>query len=98
MVALLMEIPHSDLPKVTWMVFVQVRSVVVLSTSKTSSTGMLAVLSYTTVTGRDVTAATIKISAYILKAQSQFPSFRPLWNPRQPHQRPSTTTSKSVEG
>jgi hypothetical protein len=39
------------------MVLVHICSVVVLSTSKTSSTGMLAVLSYTTVTGGDVTAA-----------------------------------------
>jgi hypothetical protein len=51
MVALLVEIPHSDLSKVTWMVLIHVRSVVMLSTSKTTSTGMLAVLSYTTVTG-----------------------------------------------
>ena len=56
-VALLVEIPHSDLSKVTRMVLVHVRSVVVLSTSETSTTGMLAVLSYTTVTGGDVTAA-----------------------------------------
>jgi hypothetical protein len=56
-VALLVEIPHSDLSKVTRMVLVHICSVVVLSTSKTSSTGMLAVLSYTTVTGGDVTAA-----------------------------------------
>lgn len=52
-----MEIPHSDLSKVTRMVLVHVRSVVVLSTSQTTSTGMLAVLSYTTVTGGDVSAA-----------------------------------------
>ena len=57
MIALLVEIPHSDLSKVTRMVLVHVRSVVMLSTSKTSSTGMLAVLSYTTVTGGDMTAA-----------------------------------------
>ena len=56
-VALFMEIPHSDLSKVTRMVLVQVRSVMMLSTSKTSSTGMLAMLSYTTVTGGNVTAA-----------------------------------------
>lgn len=57
MVALLVEIPHSDLSKVTGMVLVHVCSVVMLSTSQTTTTGMLAMLSYTTVTGRDVTAA-----------------------------------------
>lgn len=57
-----MEIPHSDLSKVTRMVLVHVRSVMVLSTSKTSTTGMLAMLSYTTVTGGDV-AATVEISS-----------------------------------
>jgi len=56
-VALLVEIPHSDLSKVTGMVLVHVCSVVMLSTSQTTTTGMLAMLSYTTVTGRDVTAA-----------------------------------------
>lgn len=53
-----MEIPHTDLSEVTRMVLVHVRSVVVLSTSKTTTTGMLAVLSYTTFTGGDMTAAT----------------------------------------
>jgi hypothetical protein len=57
MSALLMEIPHADLPKVSRMVLVQVRSVVMLSTSETSSTWMLAMLSYTTVTGGDMAAA-----------------------------------------
>jgi hypothetical protein len=57
MVALLVEIPHADLSKVPGMVLVQVCSVVVLSTSQTATTGMLAVLSYTTITGGDVTAA-----------------------------------------
>ena len=56
-VALLVEISHSDLSKVTGMVLVHVCSVVVLSTCKTSTTGVLAVLSYTTVAGGDVTAA-----------------------------------------
>lgn len=56
-VALLMEIPHSDLSEVTRMVLVHVCSVVMLSTSQTSTTGMLAMLSYTTVAGGDVTAA-----------------------------------------
>jgi len=51
--------PHSDLSKVTRMVLVHVRSVVMLTTSKTSTTGMLAVLAYTAVSGRDM-AATVK--------------------------------------
>lgn len=38
---------------------VQVGAVVVLTTGHTTTTGMLAVLSYTTVSGRDV-AATVK--------------------------------------
>lgn len=36
------------------MVLVHVRAVVVLATGETATTGMLAVLAYTTVTGRDV--------------------------------------------
>jgi len=36
---------------------VHVRPVVVLTTGKTTTTGMLAVLAYTTVSSRDVTAA-----------------------------------------
>jgi hypothetical protein len=58
-VSLFVEIPHSDLSKVTWMVLVHVRSVVMLTTSKTTTTGMLAVLAYTTVSSRDM-AATVK--------------------------------------
>lgn len=57
-VGLPVEIPHANLSKVTRVVLVQVRSVVVLSTSKTATTGMLAVLSYTTFTGGDMSAAT----------------------------------------
>jgi hypothetical protein len=60
-VALLVEVSHTDLSEVTRMVLVHVRSVVVLSTSETSTTWMLAVLSYTTVTGGDVTAAAEEI-------------------------------------
>jgi hypothetical protein len=59
-ISLPVEISHSDLSKVTWMVLVHVCSVVMLTTSKTSTTGMLAVLAYTTVSGRDMTA-TVKI-------------------------------------
>jgi len=39
------------------MVLIQVGTVVMLTTSKTTTTRMLAVLSYTTVTGGDVTTA-----------------------------------------
>ena len=56
-VALLVEVSHTDLSKVTGMVPVHVGSVVMLSTSETATTWMLAVLAYTTVTGRDVSAA-----------------------------------------
>ena len=42
--------------QVTGMVLVHVGSVVVLTTGETTTTGMLAVLTDTTVTGRDVTA------------------------------------------
>jgi hypothetical protein len=58
-VSLLVEIPHSDLSKVTRMILVHVRSVVMLTTSKTSTTRMLAVLAYTTVSSRDM-APTVK--------------------------------------
>ena len=57
-----MEIPHSHLPKVTRMVFVEIRSVVVLSTGHTTSTRMLAMLANTSVAGGDVAAADEKVS------------------------------------
>lgn len=52
----LVEVPHSDLSKVSVMVLVKVGPVVVLSSGQTTSTWMLAVLADTTVTGRDVAA------------------------------------------
>ena len=52
-----MEIPHPDLPKVTGMILVEIRSVVMLSSGHTASTGVLAVLAYSSVAGGDVTAA-----------------------------------------
>jgi len=55
------EVPHTDFTEVTGMVLVHVGAVVVLTTSKTTTTGMLAVLAYTTVTGGDV-AATVRVS------------------------------------
>ena len=55
-VAKLVVVAHTDLTEVTRVVLVKVGTVVVLTTSKTTTTRMLPVLSYTTVTGRDVTA------------------------------------------
>lgn len=60
LVLCLVEVSHSDLSKVSGMVLVKVGSVVMLTTSHTASTGMLAVLSDTTVTGGDMTAAVEK--------------------------------------
>jgi hypothetical protein len=50
------KVSHTDLTEVTGMVFIHVCSVVMLTTSKTTTTGMLAVLSYTTVTSRHMAA------------------------------------------
>jgi hypothetical protein len=55
-VAKLVVVTHTNLTKVTRVVLVEVCAVVVLTTSKTTTTRMLPVLAYTTVTGRDVTA------------------------------------------
>ena len=52
-----MEIPHTDFTEVTRVELVEVRTVVVLTTSHTTTTGVLPVLANTTVTGRDVAAA-----------------------------------------
>jgi hypothetical protein len=52
---LFVEVSHTNLTEVTRVVFVHVCSVVVLTTGKTTTTGMLAVLAHTTVTGGDVT-------------------------------------------
>lgn len=52
----LVEVPHTDFTEVTRVVFVHVGAVVVLTTGKTTTTGMLPVLADTTVTGRDVAA------------------------------------------
>ncbi len=51
MVLKLVEMPHADLAKVSRMVLVQIRSVVMLATGHTATTGVLAVLAYATVTG-----------------------------------------------
>ena len=46
----LVEISHADLPKVTRMVFIDIGPVMMLSTRHTTTTGMLAVLAYSTMT------------------------------------------------
>ncbi len=58
MVAELVEVPHADLTEVAGVVLVEVGAVVVLATSQTATTGMLAVLANAAVSGRDM-AATI---------------------------------------
>jgi hypothetical protein len=56
-VLLLVEVTHTNLTEVTRVVLVNVGTVVVLTTGHTTTTGMLAVLADTSLTGRDVTAA-----------------------------------------
>jgi hypothetical protein len=56
-VALEVEVAHTDFTEVTGMVLVEVGTVVVLTTGHTTTTRVLAVLSYTTVAGRDMAAA-----------------------------------------
>jgi hypothetical protein len=53
-VVLQVEVTHTNLTKVTRMVLIHVDTVMVLTTSKTTTTRMLSVLANTTVTGRDV--------------------------------------------
>ena len=50
-VVLQVELTHTDLTKVTRMVFIHVDTVMMLTTSKTTTTRMLSVLADTTVTG-----------------------------------------------
>ena len=52
----LLTVPHTNLTEVTRVVLVDVGPVVVLTTSHTTTTGVLPVLSDTSVTGGDVTA------------------------------------------
>jgi hypothetical protein len=51
------EVAHTDLTEVTRMVLVEIGTMVVLTTSHTTTTWVLAVLANTTVSGRDVAAA-----------------------------------------
>ena len=53
----LVEVPHTDLTEVTGVVLVQVGAVVVLTTGHTATTGALAVLADTTVTGGHMATA-----------------------------------------
>jgi hypothetical protein len=53
----LVVVPHTDLTEVTGMVLVEIGTVVVLTTGHTTTTGVLTVLSDTTVTGGHMTAA-----------------------------------------
>jgi len=48
--------PHTDFTEVTWMVLIEHNSVVVLTSGVTTTTGMLTMLSDTTVTGGHVSA------------------------------------------
>jgi hypothetical protein len=85
-VSLLVEISHSDLSKVTWMVLVHVRSVVMLTTSKTTTTGMLAVLAYTTVSSRDMAATVERDLLAIVLPSKPHPNDPPLHqNEQWPH-------------
>lgn len=54
LVLCLVKVSHAHFSEVTRMVLVDVRSVMMLSTSHTTTTWMLPVLAYTTVTSRDM--------------------------------------------
>lgn len=51
-----MEISHPHFSEITRVIFVQICAVMVLATSQTASTGMLAMLAHTAVAGGDVPA------------------------------------------
>ena len=51
-----MEISHADFPKITRVIFIEIRSMVVLTSGHTASTGVLSMLADTAMTGGDVTA------------------------------------------
>lgn len=68
----LVEISHSDFTKVSGMVLVDVRSVMMLATSHTTTTGMLAVLAYTTVTCRDMAATEEEKCQRMLESAQSF--------------------------
>ena len=67
----LVEVPHTNLTEVTGMVLVNVGAVVVLTTGHTATTGVLAVLANTTVSGRHMATAKqeiMKSVQHILRA------------------------------
>lgn len=66
-VAHLVEVPHTDFTEVTRMVLVHVGAVVVLATSQTATTRMLPVLADTSMTGRDVATAVVRILAIAIR-------------------------------
>lgn len=70
-VLLLVEVSHTNLSEVTWMVLVQVGTVVVLTTSKTTSTWMLAVLADTSLTGGNMSAAMKNVSTMYDKISNE---------------------------
>lgn len=60
----LVEVSHTHFTEVTGMVLVEIGTVMMLATGHTATTGMLPVLSYTSITGGDVPAAVVKELAY----------------------------------
>ena len=61
-----MEVSHADFTEVTWMVLVEIGAVMMLATCHTTTTGMLPVLAYTSMTGGDVAAAVFKVLVLVL--------------------------------
>lgn len=63
----LVKVSHADFTKVTWMVFVEIGAVMMLSTSHTATTWMLSVLADSSMTGRHVPAAVgVKLAPFQL--------------------------------
>jgi hypothetical protein len=58
-IALKVELSHTDFTEVSRVIFVDISAVVMLATSHTATTGVLAVLPYTAVPGRDMAATEI---------------------------------------
>lgn len=82
----LVEVSHADLSKVTWMVLVEIGSVVMLTTSHTATSWMLAVLSNATVTGGNMAAAREKkqMVSILMASFDDGMSFRKPVNARTP--------------
>jgi hypothetical protein len=93
------EVSHTNLSEVTRMVLVHVGSVVMLTTSKTTTTGMLAVLSYTSVSGRDMAAAmkmSVQCTTKFLTRLKLRPGAHPLSVLQ--HERGSSERTRRCEG